>query len=30
MIVPFTLCSTAGMFDVYCTVKGGGISGRCC
>lgn len=27
-IEPFTVTKTAGLFDVWCTVKGGGISGN--
>lgn len=26
-IEPFTVTKTAGLFDVWCTVKGGGMSG---
>ncbi|RYZ31744.1 MAG: 30S ribosomal protein S9 [Sphingobacteriales bacterium] len=29
VLEPFIVSDTAGMYDVWCTVKGGGISGEC-
>lgn len=28
-IGPFVETNTAGLFDIWCTVKGGGVSGQC-
>jgi small subunit ribosomal protein S9 len=28
VLKPFTVTETSGLFDVYCTVRGGGISGQ--
>ena len=28
IMAPFLMCENAGLFDVWCTVKGGGVTGK--